>query len=113
MPVASINTAAMRLQVLSALVIGLTRSQPSLAVVHASSSTSAGAKSSSATKSAAPAKVATPLTVKPHHVTARAIAHVPVQRVSLKITGNAPRNPTATGTSVASGMPVQNKPAAQ
>lgn len=125
MSVISINAPAMRLQALSALVIGLTLSQPSSAVVHVGSSVSVSSNSSSATKSPASAKVVTPVAVKaavvktavvaakPHHAPSRATAHVPVQRVSLKTTGNAARNPTPTVTSVGSGAAVQNKPVAQ
>lgn len=130
MPVTSIHAPAMRWQALGTLMIGLTLSQPSLAVVHASSSVSASPNLGSATKNPVSAKVVAPavvkvaavkaavvkpvaVAVKPHHVSARAVTHLPTQRVSLKATGNATHKPTAAVTSVSSGVATQNKSAVQ
>ena len=126
MPVTSIHATVMRWQaLLGTLVIGLTLCQPSLAVVHASSSVSASPNLGSATKISASAKVVPPVAVKaavvkpvvvvvkPHHAPARAVTHLPTQRVSLKATGNATHKPTAAVTSVSSGVATQNKSAVQ
>lgn len=125
MPVTSINAPSLRWQAFGALVMGLTLSQPGLAVVHASSSVSVSPATSSATKISASTKVVVPVaakaavvktlavTVKPIHAPARGVAHAPVQRVALKTTGSAARNPTPTVTSVGSVAAVQNKPAGQ
>ena len=130
MPVTSIHTPAMRWQALGTLVIGLTLSQSSLAVVHVSSSVSTSPNLSSAAKNPVSAKVVAPaivkvpavkaavvkpvvVAVKPHHASARAVTHLPIQHVSLKATGNATHKPTAAVTSVSSGVATQNKSAVQ